>query len=132
MIEQGDETILRNVLNRWKDGVDAHEPKDVSAIFTEDAIFQGLHPYTVGRKGVADYYDSQPIGMTPDYQLLETRRLADDAVLGYLSVTFAFTDRPSLRVWLSIVAVDSGAGWQISHYQVSYLPEPGRSDQIEP
>jgi hypothetical protein len=40
--------VLRGVLDQWKAGVDAHEPQTVAALFTEDAIFQGLHPYSVG------------------------------------------------------------------------------------
>jgi hypothetical protein len=47
---QGTE-ILRGVLDEWKAGVDAHEPQKVAAVFTEDAIFQGLRPYSVGRDG---------------------------------------------------------------------------------
>ncbi|MGQ5641025.1 MULTISPECIES: nuclear transport factor 2 family protein, partial [unclassified Streptomyces] len=54
------EAIVHGVMDRWKSAVDAHEPQQVASLFTEDAIFQGLHPYTVGRPGVADYYDSQP------------------------------------------------------------------------
>ena len=56
-------TVLREVLDRWKSAVDAHEPQRVAAGFTENAIFQGLHPYSVGRQGIADYYASQPLGM---------------------------------------------------------------------
>ena len=52
------ETALRDVLDRWKAAVNAHEPERVAAIFTEEAIFQGLHPYSVGRPGVAEYYAS--------------------------------------------------------------------------
>ena len=96
-------TILRSVLDQWKAAVDAHEPERVAANFTEDAIFQGLHPYSVGRRRVAEYYDSQPLGMTAEYRILETRRLADDLVLGYLSVDFSFTDRPTLTVYLSVI-----------------------------
>ena len=87
--------ILRSVLDRWKAGVDAHEPERVAAVFTEDAIFQGLRPYRVGRQGVADYYDSQPLDMKVEYRILETRRPADDVVLGYLSADFSFTDQPT-------------------------------------
>lgn len=47
---KSDEMVLRDVLDRWKDGVDAHEPQDVAATFTSDAIFQGLHPYGVTRR----------------------------------------------------------------------------------
>ncbi|MFG1811545.1 YybH family protein [Streptomyces sp. NPDC049040] len=116
------EEILRGVLDRWQDAVDAHEPDVVAACFTEDAIFQGLHPYTVGRRGVADYYDSQPRGMTARYRILETRRLADDLVLGYMSVEFGFVDRPPLAVNLSLLVRRDADGWSIAHYQVSLLP----------
>ncbi|MFJ9589046.1 YybH family protein [Streptomyces acidicola] len=115
------EAILRGVMDRWKAAVDAHEPQEVAAYFTEDAIFQGLHPYTVGRQEVADYYDSQPLGLTADYQVLETRQLAEDALLGYLGVDFSFTDRPTLNVTLSVVLRRVTDQWHIAHYQVSRL-----------
>ncbi|MBS2532701.1 nuclear transport factor 2 family protein [Catenulispora sp. NF23] len=113
------ETALRDVLDRWKTHVDAHEPERVAALFTEEALFQGLHPYSVGRPGVAEYYASQPLGMTADYQILHTRRLADALVLGYLRVSFAFTDRPTLPVYISVLAKRESEGWFLDHYQVS-------------
>jgi uncharacterized protein (TIGR02246 family) len=118
----GDEHhILDGVLNQWRSAVDAHDPDRVASCFTDDAIFQGLHPYSVGPKGVAEYYASQPIGMTAAYTILETRRLADDLVLGYLDVDFAFTDRPVLTVYLSVIVRRTDKGWFINHYQVSRL-----------
>jgi uncharacterized protein (TIGR02246 family) len=113
--------VLTTVLEQWKSAVDAHDPKRVATYFTDDAIFQGLHPYSVGPDSVAAYYDSQPIGMTADYTVLQTRRLADDLVLGYLSVDFGFTDRPTLTVYLSVIARRTGETWLINHYQVSRL-----------
>jgi uncharacterized protein (TIGR02246 family) len=115
------EDILIGVLSRWKAAVDAHDPERVASYFTEDAIFQGLHPYSVGRPGIAEYYSSQPLGMTAMYKTLETRRLASDLVLGYLSVDFSFTDRPALTVYLSVLLKRTAEGWSISHYQVSRL-----------
>jgi len=115
------DTILRGVLDRWKSAVDAHDPQGVASAFSEDAIFQGLHPYSVGRQGIAEYYDSQPLGMTAAYRILETRRLADDLVLGYLDVDFSFTDRPTLTVKLAILAKRAEEDWSIVHYQVSRL-----------
>ncbi|MFI9270930.1 YybH family protein [Kitasatospora sp. NPDC052896] len=115
------EAILRGVLDRWRAAVDAHEPQHVAACFTEDAIFQGLRPYSVGRQGVVDYYASQPAGMTAAYRIRETRRLADDLVLGYLSVDFSFTDRPTVGVHLGVVVKRTADGWYVSHYQVSRL-----------
>ena len=115
------EDILRGVLGRWKAAVDAHDPERVASCFTEDAIFQGLHPYSVGRRGIAEYYGSQPLGMTAAYKILETRRLASDLVLGYLSVDFSFADRPTLTVYLGVLLKRTAEGWSISHYQVSHL-----------
>jgi uncharacterized protein (TIGR02246 family) len=115
------EDILRGVLDRWKAAVDEHEPRRVASQFTEDAIFQGLHPYSVGRQGIADYYASQPLGMRAAYRILQTREPADGLVLGYLDVDFSFTDRPTLSVKLSVLVTREQDGWYISHYQVSRL-----------
>ena len=118
-----EQELLRSVLDAWKAGVDTHEPQQVASVFTDDAIFQGLHPYTVGPAGVADYYAAQPLGMTADYTILETRRLHDDLVLAYLSVGFSFTDRPTLTVCLCVVIRRQGDVGKIAHYQVSLLPD---------
>jgi hypothetical protein len=115
------EEILRGVLDQWKAGVDTHQPQQVASYFTEDAIFQGLKPYSVGRQGVADYYASQPLGLAAAYRILEIRRPAEDLVLGYLSVAFSFTDRPTLDVYLSVLLTHTQDGWYISHYQASRL-----------
>ena len=113
------EQILRSILDRWKAGIDAHEPHQVAGVFTEDAIFQGLHPYSVGQHGVADYYDAQPRGMTVSYRILETRRHAPDLVLGYLSADFSFPDRPPVNLYIGVLAMHNDDGWRIVHYQAS-------------
>jgi hypothetical protein len=115
------ETILRTVLDDWKAAFDAHNAQQAAALFTDDAIFQGLHPYTVGPQGVADYYASLPLGMTATYRILETRRPADNLILGYLSVDFTFIDRPTLTVNLCVLIQPVPGGAKISHYQVSRL-----------
>jgi hypothetical protein len=115
-------SILSTVLDQWKAGVDAHDPDAVAKVFTDGAIFQGLHPYSIGPAGVAEYYASQPLGMKADYDILEARQLTDDLVLGYLKVAFSFVDRPTLEVNLSILARSNKNNiWQIDHYQVSKL-----------
>jgi muconolactone delta-isomerase len=113
--------LVDDVLARWKAAVDAHRPEQVAALFTTDAIFQGLHPYSVGPAGVAEYYAAQPIGMTAAYKLLETRALSDGLVLGYLTVDFGFSDRATLTVYLSVIIRRDADGWRIAHYQVSRL-----------
>jgi hypothetical protein len=112
---------LEDVLPSWKAGVDAHQPADVGALFTHDAIFQGLHLYGVGPAAVAEYYASQPLGMVANYEIVETRRLADDLILGYLRVAFTFTDREPVNVYLSMLLKQVGEDWKIGHYQVTRL-----------
>ncbi|ORX19297.1 MULTISPECIES: SgcJ/EcaC family oxidoreductase [Mycolicibacterium] len=116
---QATENILRGVLDVWKTGIDAHEPQRVADVFTADAIFQGLRPYSVGQQGVFEYYDSQPAGMTVDYRIRETRDLADGVVLGYLVADFSFRDRDPIHLNLGVVVTRNDAGWHIAHYQVS-------------
>jgi uncharacterized protein (TIGR02246 family) len=112
--------VLRGVLEQWKAGIDSHDPRAVAAVFTEDAIFQGLRPYSVCRGGVAEYYDSQPLGMTVTYRVLETRRPTEELVLGYVRADFAFPDRPTVSLNIG-VAVAHDNGWKILHYQASRL-----------
>ncbi|GGT03406.1 YybH family protein [Streptomyces chromofuscus] len=115
--------VVRGVMDRWKSAVDAHEPQRVADCFTADAIFQGLRPYSVGRPGIAAYYDSQPLGLAAEYEILETRVLAEDAVLGYLSVDFSFVDRPTIPVTLGVVLRRVAGEWYIAHYQVARLTD---------
>jgi uncharacterized protein (TIGR02246 family) len=119
VVKVQDTEILNGVLEQWKAGIDAHQPQTVAAIFTEDAIFQGLRPYSVGRDGVAEYYDSQPLGMTVSYQILETRRPSAESVVGYVRADFAFPDRATVSLNLGIVVTHRETGWRILHYQAS-------------
>jgi uncharacterized protein (TIGR02246 family) len=116
------EVTVADVLDRWKAAIEEHRPEEVAALFTDDAIFQGLRPYSVGRQGIAAYYASQPLGLVPTYRILETRQLTDGVILGYVEVDFAFTDRPTIRVLLSVLLTRIGADWFIAHYQVSPAP----------
>jgi uncharacterized protein (TIGR02246 family) len=116
-----DTDAVRDALDRWKAGIDAYQPERVADVFSEDAIFQGLRPYSVGRQGVIDYYASQPSGMTVDYQILQTRRLSEDQVLGYVHADFTFPDRHVVGVFLGVVVSRTEDGWSISYYQASRL-----------
>ena len=111
--------VVRSVLDRWQAGIAAHRPDQVAAVFTEDAIFQGLRPYSVGRQGVFDYYDSQPAGLTVDYRINEIREPADGVVLAYTRADFTLPDGKVTSLNLSVLATQGDAGWQIAHYQVS-------------
>lgn len=118
-----DNEVLQSVLDAWQAGIDAHEPDRVADVFTEDTIFQGLRPYSVGRAGVRDYYASQPLGLTVRYRILETRRPADDAVLGYTQADFTFADGSTIALNLTVLVTRTADCWRIAHYQVSSVPE---------
>ncbi len=120
--ETVDET-LRNVLNQWKDGVDAHDPQRVADAFSTDAIFQGLRPFSVGQGGVLEYYDSQPAGMTVDFSILESRRLGADILLGYLDAVFTYPDRSAVHLRIGVVTTRTDGDWRITYYQASLAPK---------
>jgi uncharacterized protein (TIGR02246 family) len=110
---------LQDLLDRWKAAIDAQRPDEVAELFTDDAVFQGLRPYSVGRQGVSTYYSTQPPGMTVTYRILETRRLTDEALLGYVKADFSFPQRPTIQTHLGIVAKHFQDGWRITYYQAS-------------
>jgi len=114
--------VISDVLDEWRAGIDAHDPGRVAAAFTEDAVFQGLRPYGVGRRAVADYYDSQPAGMTVTYRILESRRLADNVVIGYLAATFSYPDRADVELTIGVVLTRTGDAWRMAQYQASAEP----------
>lgn len=114
--------IVRAVLDEWKAGIDAHDPARVAAVFTEDAVFQGLQPYTVGQDGVFAYYDGQPHGLTVDYRIHEIRRPADEVVLGYGRADFTRPDGTEVLLLLGVVLTRTADGWRIAQYQVSAVP----------
>jgi uncharacterized protein (TIGR02246 family) len=111
------EAALRDALDRWKAGIDAQQPERVAEVFAQDAIFQGLRPYSIGRQGVIDYYASQAPGMTVDYRILEARRLAPDQVLGYVHADFAFPDGRVVTAFLGVLVEQTS----IVYYQASKL-----------
>lgn len=117
------EEAVRGLLDEWATGIAEHRPRDVAALFTPDALFQGFDP-TPGfdRDHVAAYYSKQPVGLTAAFDLIATRELAAGVVLGYARVLFARPDGP-VPVFLTVVAERSQDGWALSHYHVSKILE---------
>jgi uncharacterized protein (TIGR02246 family) len=116
------ESVVSDVLGRWKVAIEARQPDEVAALFTEDATFQGLRPYVVGRAGIADYYAGQPVGLAPHFHVMEIRQPAPGVVFAYAAAEFTFTDRAPIPVLLGVLLTDVGGGWLIAHYQVSPTP----------
>ncbi|GAA0485723.1 hypothetical protein Ade02nite_09300 [Paractinoplanes deccanensis] len=110
---------LRTVLDAWQKAIAAHDPAAVAELFTEDAVFQGLQPYAIGRPGIAAYYGSQPPGLTVDYRILSTRPLGDDAILGWLEADFTVGAEVRALLNLTVVLTHTSGDWRIAHYHVS-------------
>ena len=121
MVNVRDIDELHVVLGQWKAGINGQAPERVAEVFSQDAIFQGLRPYSVGRQVVANYYASQPPGMTVSYLILESRRPAPDVVVGYISADFAYPDRPTVSLYIGVHIGRGEDGWRIGHYQASRL-----------
>ncbi len=114
--------IVTGALDTWADAIRAHEPERAASYFTEDAIFQGFdRTHTVGRPGIAAYYDKQPIGLSPTFDILERRQLSGDTLLAYLSVDFARPDGLVIPVHLTVLLVQADREWLIGHYHVSKI-----------
>ncbi len=111
--------VVAGVMDEWKAGIDTRDPGRVAAVFTDDAVFQGLRPYGVGRQAVADYYHSQPAGMTVAYRVLESRRPTDGVALGYLAATFSYPDRPAVELAIGVVLTRIDGRWEVAQYQAS-------------
>jgi uncharacterized protein (TIGR02246 family) len=114
-----DDQVINGVMDEWAAAVNTHDAARVAAVFTDDAVFQGLRPYGVGRRAVADYYESQPPGMTVVYRILESRRPAAGVVLAYLDATFSYPDRPPVRVSIGVTLTRIGDEWRVAQYQAS-------------
>lgn len=113
---------MADVLGRWKAGIEGRRPDEVAALFTEDAVFQGLRPYVVGRAGIADYYAGQPVGLVPHVHVVELRQPGPGVLFAYAAVDFTFTDRATVPTLLGVLLTEVDGRWLIAHYQVSPTP----------
>ncbi|TFD68084.1 hypothetical protein E3T47_03675 [Cryobacterium ruanii] len=114
--------ILTEVLDGWANGIREHQPERVASYFTENALFQGVAPtHSIGRLGVITYYDSQPVGLSPAFQILEHRQLSDTTLISYVDVDFTHPDGVVIPVHLTAVLQYVDASWLISHYHVSQV-----------
>lgn len=121
MAKVPDTDVIKEVLDDWKAAIDSQQPEQLRELFTVDAIFQGLRPYSVGRQGVVDYYSTQRPGMTVEYEVLQTRAVGPDRALGYVRADFAFPDYPTVRAFLGILIERTPERWQIAYYQATKL-----------
>jgi uncharacterized protein (TIGR02246 family) len=110
------------VLDRWKQGIANADLDAIAQVFTDDALFQGLHPsFSRGRDGVKDYYGSQAPGLTVEYEILHQRQLSADTVIAYLQADFRLGSGAELPTHITTVLSRGADGWRIGHYHVSRI-----------
>lgn len=112
------------ILQRWKTGIDARHPDDVGALFTADALFQGLRPAPLyGPSGVSQYYAEQPVGLRVDYTVLHSRHVSDDVITAFVAADFQFSDGRVIPTRITVVLLHGTDGWRIDHYHVSPITQ---------
>jgi uncharacterized protein (TIGR02246 family) len=121
--EASDESVFAEVLETWRHGIAAHDTAEIGSVFAEDALFQGGHPRpSRGRASVVAYYESLPLTGV-EYEVVDACRSADDVVVGYATVHFAFAgDVPTAHRHVTMVLERRPEGWLIGHHHVSVVP----------
>ncbi|WP_103533427.1 nuclear transport factor 2 family protein [Streptomyces sp. SM11] len=110
---------LAGLLQEWQTRFNEPDPERAAALFTEDALFQGLFPDPViGPESIADYYRQVPPGTRATVRPLHGYRGGCDWIGGLAQVVFHQHDG-DFPVRLSLVAVRGDEGWRIRQYHVS-------------
>lgn len=114
------ESTLTALLQEWQTRFNTPDPAGAAALFTEDALFQGLFPEPVtGPENILGYYRRVPEGTHADVRVLHAYRGGDDWIGGLAQVVFRQHDG-DIPVRLSVIAVrTTAAAWLIRHYHVS-------------
>ncbi|WP_369390380.1 nuclear transport factor 2 family protein [Streptomyces sp. CG1] len=115
------ERTLTTLLQTWRTRFNAPDPEGAAALFTDDAVFQGLFPDPVtGPEKILGYYRRVPAGTRAEARVLTAYRGGDDWIGGLAHVVFQGPDG-TIPVRLSVIAVRRDEAWHIRHYHVSRL-----------
>ncbi|MUN37392.1 SDR family NAD(P)-dependent oxidoreductase [Actinomadura litoris] len=112
--------ILTGLLDDWQRAFDQHRSADLGALFSPDALFQGVSP--VLRQGTAEivgYYSDVPTGTTAKVEVLGETRLGERLVSGFAEVTFTSPTGEHRPVRLSVVAENHDGTWLIRQYHAA-------------
>lgn len=114
--------VLAETLAHWKLAFDNHRPEDMAELFSPDAVFQGFTPALLtGREEIFGYYDALAPGVTTSFQVVQTRELAQNTIIGFAAVSFAYPDGRTVPVQLSLVLRREENTWLIAQYHVSSI-----------
>jgi ketosteroid isomerase-like protein len=109
-------------LQRWQQGIGARDLELIGTAFTRDALFQGSRPAPLfGPEGAREYYGSQPVPLTVDYEIIRFRPLGTAAATAYLKATFHPGGREDLATYITLILEPVEGEWLIGHYHVSFI-----------
>ncbi|MFA1538754.1 SDR family NAD(P)-dependent oxidoreductase [Actinomadura monticuli] len=112
--------VLAGLLDTWQRAFDRHRPGDLAALFSPDALFQGVSPHLrQGPAEIAGYYGDVPAGTTAKAEVLAEIRLSERLVSGFAQVTFTAPGGEERPVRLSVVAERSEETWLIRQYHAA-------------
>ncbi|MEU8109176.1 SgcJ/EcaC family oxidoreductase [Nonomuraea muscovyensis] len=112
--------VLAELLHRWRQAFDAHRPSEMIALFSGDALFQGIEPeLRRGREQISDYYARVPAGVTARATVLSAGWLGRGIVHGFADLTFTTPAGDTHPVRLSVVAGQEADRWLIRHYHAA-------------
>ncbi len=111
-------STFATVLQAWQDAFNARDVTGMTALFADDALFQGLSPnLLVGRDAIAEYYRLVPEGVRAEATPGKAHALDEHGVVGFASVRFAGTEgMPDRQARLSLTLRRNGAAWRIAMF----------------
>ncbi|MDA0636469.1 YybH family protein [Nonomuraea sp. CA-218870] len=112
--------VLTRLLHDWQQAFNAHRPAGIAALFSQDALFQGISPKLGhGPQEIFDYYARVPRGTTAQVKVISGGQLSQETVHGFAEVTFTAATGDVHLICLSIVAKRAGGVWLIHQYHAS-------------
>ncbi|ACZ89926.1 SgcJ/EcaC family oxidoreductase [Streptosporangium roseum] len=120
MTGAGAADVLDRLLHDWQQAFNGHNPNEIAALFSQDALFQGISPQLrCGPQEIFDYYARVTRGTTAQVEVVSAVRLSQTIVHGFAEVTFIAPTGDLHLVRLSIVAKQAESAWLIHNYHAA-------------
>jgi uncharacterized protein (TIGR02246 family) len=104
----------------WQAAFNEHNLRDLSALFTDDALFQSRDPQLLaGTAQICGYYENVPEGTTAKVEVLEGKLLSENILTGFVDVTFTAPTGKTTPLRLSVTAEQIGGNWLIRQYHAA-------------
>ncbi|WP_280425164.1 SDR family NAD(P)-dependent oxidoreductase [Nocardia carnea] len=115
--------VVAEVLDTWQTAFNERRIDDIAALFTIDALFQGIDPdLRVGPAEISAYYDKVADGTAVTAKVRQVIRLGEETLSAFAEAEFTSpTDEPR-RLCLSLVIQYAEHNWRIRQYHAAPAP----------